>query len=177
MNHSLIEASLPPGTRVIRNSGTVRFDNPERELAWARQYSLGYEHQVGSTIGLSVDYIRTEQRNQYILMELNPGVRNSGLATGTVTRTNPLVGSGRRMGRAACMTLNNDGWINYNTIQVSGTKRYANRWQGRLSYAYSRGEGNTPRWPGGSGGRRRNSSMICGSTTKSARPTSIGRTF
>ncbi len=27
---------------------------------------------------------------------------------------------------------------------MSGTKRYSNGWQGRLSYAYSRGRGNTP---------------------------------
>jgi hypothetical protein len=142
VNHNLIDAQFPPGTRV-RNSGTVRFDNPDRKNAYARQYSLGYERQLGSTIGLGVDFIRSEQRNQYILKDLNPGVRNSGLATGQVTRTNPLVGS---VGEwvAAVQTLVNEGWINYNTIQVSGTKRFSNGWQARLSYAFSRGKGNTP---------------------------------
>jgi hypothetical protein len=38
----------------------------------------------------------------------------------------------------------NEGWIDYHTVQVSGTKRYSNGWQGRLSYAWSRGRGNTP---------------------------------
>ena len=142
INHDLIDSRFPPGTRV-RNSGTVRFDNPDRKNAYARQYSLGYERQLGSTMGLSVDFIRSEQRNQYILKELNPGVRNSDLATGTVTRTNPLVGS---VGEwvASVNTLVNDGSITYNTVQVSGTKRYGNNWQARLSYAYSRGRGNTP---------------------------------
>ena len=142
INHDLIDSRFPPGTRV-RNSGTVRFDNPDRKNAYARQYSLGYERQLGSTMGLSVDFIRSEQRNQYILKELNPGVRNSDLATGIVTRTNPLVGS---VGEwvASVNTLVNDGSITYNTVQVSGTKRYGNNWQARLSYAYSRGRGNTP---------------------------------
>jgi hypothetical protein len=142
LDHALIDAAFPPGSR-IRNGGTVRFDNPDRKLAWSRQYSLGYERQIGTTMGLSIDYIRSEQRNQYMLKELNPGVRNSGLATGQVTRTNPLVGA---VGDwvASVTTLVNEGWIDYNTLQVSGTKRYASNWQGRLSYAWSRGRGNTP---------------------------------
>jgi hypothetical protein len=142
VDHSAIDAVFPPGTR-IRNGGTVRFDNPDRQLAWSRQYSIGYERQIGAAIGLSVDFIRSEQRNQYVLKELNPGVRNSGLATGTVTRTNPLVGSVGEWA-ASVVTLVNDGFIDYNTIQVSGTKRVSNGWSGRLSYAFSRGEGNTP---------------------------------
>ena len=142
VDHALIDRLFPPGTRV-RNTGTVRFDNPDRKNSYARQYSLGYERQFGSTFGLSLDFIRSEQRNQYILKELNPGVRDTPVATGRVTRTNPLVGTvGEWL--ASVTTVTNDGWINYNTIQVSGTKRYANRWQARLSYAYSKGEGNTP---------------------------------
>jgi hypothetical protein len=141
VNHALIDALYPPGARV-RNGGTVRFDNPDRQNAYARQYSLGYERQVGPTASISVDFIRSEQRAQYILMELNPGVRDSSLATGRVTRTNPLVGEVGDWA-ASVLTLVNEGWINYNTVQVSGTKRLSNGWQGRLSYAYSRGRGNT----------------------------------
>jgi hypothetical protein len=140
VNHAAIDALFPPGTR-IRNTGTVRFDNPERELAWARQYSLGYERQIGTTMGLSVDYIRSEQRNQYVLKDLNPATRANTLATGAITRLTPLVGA---VGEFAARvdTLVNEGWINYDTLQVSGTKRYGNNWQARLSYAFSRGRGN-----------------------------------
>ncbi|MGH9383770.1 MAG: hypothetical protein ACRD2N_05740, partial [Vicinamibacterales bacterium] len=142
VNHAAIDALFPPGTR-IRNGGTVRFDSPSRELAWARQYSIGYERQFGSTIGLSVDFIRSEQRNQYVLKELNPGVRSTNLATGTVTRTNPLVGSVGEWA-ASVVTLVNDGYVDYNSLQISGSKRISNGWSGRLSYAFSRGRGNTP---------------------------------
>jgi hypothetical protein len=141
VDHNSIDALFPPGAR-IRNGGTVRFDNPDRQNAYARQYSLGYERQVGQTASISVDFIRSEQRAQYILKELNPGVRDTGLATGRVTRTNPLIGT---IGdwAASVVTLVNEGWINYNTVQVSGTKRLSRGWQGRVSYAFSRGRGNT----------------------------------
>jgi hypothetical protein len=143
VNHAVIDALFPPGTRV-RNGGTVRFDNPDRELAWSRQYSIGYERQIGSSIGLSVDYIRSEQRNQYVLKELNPLVRSTPVvATGVLSRTNPLVGTVGEWA-ASVQTLVNEGWIDYDTLQVSGTKRLSNNWSGRLSYAWSRGEGNTP---------------------------------
>jgi hypothetical protein len=116
----------------------VRFDNPDRKNAYARQYSLGYERQVGSNMGLSVDFIRSEQRNQYVAMELNPLVRETPALTSTPRRINPLVGSVGDWA-ASVITLVNDGWANYNSIQVSGTKRYGDNWQARISYAFSRG--------------------------------------
>jgi hypothetical protein len=142
VDHAAIDALYPPGSRQ-RNAGTVRFDNPDRRLAYSRQYSLGYERQIGSFIGLSVDYIRSEQRAQYVLKELNPLLRSTPLvATGTLSRTNPLIG---QVGdwAASVTTLVNEGYINYNTFQVSGTKRLSNGWMARLSYAFSRGRGNT----------------------------------
>jgi hypothetical protein len=64
------------------------------------------------------------------------------VATSTLRRTNPLVGAVGDWA-ASVTTLVNEGYINYNTLQVSGTKRFAQGWQGRLSYAFSRGRGNT----------------------------------
>ncbi len=92
VNHAAIDALYPPGTR-IRNGGTVRFDNPDRKNAWSRQYSLGYERQIATNVGLGIDFIRSEQRNQYILKELNPLLRASTIVAGaTPTRTTPLIG-------------------------------------------------------------------------------------
>jgi hypothetical protein len=142
VNRALLNAQFPAGTRV-RNGGTVRFDNPDRINAYSRTYSIGYERQVGSMMGLSVDFIRSEQRNQYVLMELNPLVRNGTLATNPVSRTNPLVGTVGEWA-ASVQTIEPVGEINYNSIQVSGTKRYGNNWQARVSYAYSHGRGNVP---------------------------------
>lgn len=142
VDHAAIDAQFPPGT-LQRNVGTVRFDNPDRRLAYSRQYSIGYERQLGANFGVSIDYIRSEQRAQYILKDLNPGVRDSTSATSTLRRVNPLVGS---VGEFAARvdTIVNEGWIDYDTVQVSATKRLSGGVSGRISYAYSRGEGNTP---------------------------------
>ncbi len=142
VNRAALDTRYPPGT-LTKNGGTVRFDNPDRKNAFARQYSLGYERQLTSTAAIGVDFIRSEQRGQYILQELNPGVRDTTLATSQLRRLNPLVGSVGDWS-ARVITPINEGWINYHTIQVSATKRYANNWQGRLSYAFSRGRGNVP---------------------------------
>jgi hypothetical protein len=142
VNRALLNAQFPAGTRV-RNGGTVRFDNPDRQNAYSLTYSIGYERQIGSTMGVSVDYIRSEQKKQYVLKELNPLVRQGTLATNPSTRTNPLVGTVGEWA-ASVQTLENVGEITYNSVQVSATKRYTNRWQARVSYAYSRGRGNVP---------------------------------
>jgi hypothetical protein len=143
VNHTAIDAQFPPGSR-IRNTGTVRFDNPDREVAWARQYSIGYERQLGSYLAVTVDYIRSEQRNQYALIDLNPPTRSAPtVAGGSVTRTNPLppLQPGEFVGPVN--TITNDGWIDYNTIQVSASKRLSRGFSARVSYAYSQGKGNT----------------------------------
>jgi len=142
VNRALLNAEFPAGTRV-RNGGTVRFDNPDRVNMYARTYSLGYERQLGSALGLSVDVIRSEQRNQYVLKELNPLLRSGTLATNANTRTNPLVGAVGEWA-ASVVTIEPVGEIHYSSIQFSGTKRHGNNWQARVSYAYSRGRGNVP---------------------------------
>jgi hypothetical protein len=142
VNRTLLNAEFPPGTRV-RNGGAVRFDNPDRINMYSRTYSIGYERQVSSTMGVSVDFIRSEQRNQYVLMDLNPTLRLGTLASNQSVRINPLVGTVGEWA-AAVQTIEPVGSIDYNSLQFSGTKRYANGWQARISYAYSRGRGNVP---------------------------------
>jgi hypothetical protein len=141
VDRAALDARFPPGARQ-RNTAAVTFDNPDRQVAWSRQYSIGYERQLGPQLAVSVDYIRSEQRAQYLQKDLNPGIRNSPIATGQVTRTNPLVGAVGEFA-ARVNTLVNEGWIDYNTIQVSGTKRLSHGLSARVSYAYSRGRGNT----------------------------------
>jgi hypothetical protein len=140
VNHAAVDALFPPGT-LNRNVGTVRFDNPDRRNAFSRQYSIGYERQIGATLGTSIDFIRSEQRDQYVLLDLNPGLRDTTVATSTLRRRYPIVGEvGEFVGRVD--TLVNAGEITYNTIQVAVTKRLSAGFNGRLSYAYSRGRGN-----------------------------------
>jgi hypothetical protein len=141
VNHAAIDALYPPGT-LQRNTGTVNFDNPDRAVAWSRQYSIGYERQLTASTAVSFDYIRSEQRDQYMSMDLNPPLRSTPLATGSITRTNPIVGSvGEFAGRVN--NIVNAGWIDYDTFQVAVTQRPTRGLTGRVSYAFSNGRGNT----------------------------------
>jgi hypothetical protein len=141
VDHAAIDALFPPGS-TQRNLGVVTFDNPDRRVPFARHYSVGYQTQVGETMALTVDVVRSESRDQYLVQDLNPGVRNSDLATGSVTRTNPLVGA---VGEFATRvnTMINGGEIDYTSLQLSGTKRFSAGYSARVSYAFSKGTGNT----------------------------------
>jgi hypothetical protein len=148
VDHETIDALYPPGSQV-RNGGTVLFDNPDRRNAWARQYSLGYERQLGATVGISVDYIRSEQRDQYVHMELNPLLRASTVvAEATPRRITPLVGTVGEWA-ASVQTITNEGYVDYDSVQISATKRQSNGWTARVSYAFSRARGNTATGQGG----------------------------
>jgi hypothetical protein len=99
---------------------------------------------LGGTIAVSVDFIRSEQRKQYMMFDLNPPVRSTGLATGSLSRTNtdPSIGAvGDYVARVE--TFRNVGWIDYNSLQLSIEKRLSQGARMRVSYAYSRGRGNT----------------------------------
>lgn len=141
VDHALISQLYPAGT-LLRNTGTVRLDHPDRKNAWSRQYSVGYETQLGDTFAVSVDLVRSEQRDQYMTMDLNPAVRSTGLATGSISRTNPLTGT---VGQFAARvdSIVNVGSIDYDSLQFAGTKRYDSGFSARLSYALSRGRGTT----------------------------------
>lgn len=142
VNHGVFDGRFPPGT-LNRNIGTVRFDNPDRRNAFSRQYSLGYERQIGQSLGIGIDFIRSEQRAQYVLKDLNPGLRDTTTATSTLRRNTPLVGApGEFIARVD--TIVNEGYVNYNTVQVALTQRQRAGFSGRASYAFSRGRGNVP---------------------------------
>ena len=141
VNRAALEAMFPPGT-LARNVGTVRFDNPDRTVPWSRQYSIGYSTQLGSTLAVGVDYIRSEQRKQFVLFDLNPALRATNLATGAVTRTNPLVGAVNEFA-SRVDTLVNEGSVDYDSLQFSGTKRFSQGYTARVSYAYSKARGDT----------------------------------
>jgi hypothetical protein len=143
VNRDLINARYPPGS-VQRNTSTVTYDNPDRKVPFARQYSLGFERQLGNALSASVDFIRSEQRLQYMMVDLNPPLRSNGLATGGITRTNtdPSIGQvGEFVNRVE--TFLNVGWVDYNSLQLSVEKRMSRGNRLRVSYAFSRGRGNT----------------------------------
>lgn len=135
VNRTLINSLFPPGT-LQKNSGDVFFDNPDRKLPYARQYSIGYERAVRKDMSVSVDYIRSEQRELFMRRNLNPPLRT------TTSRTAPLVRPDPNFVQNV-WEIGNYGFINYDALQFEVNKRYSLGFALRGSYTYSKGRGNT----------------------------------
>lgn len=112
------------------------FDNPDRHLPYARQYTIGYQRQLGRDAAFSVDYIRSEQREQYLRKNLNPGLRVSTSRTATIVRVDPNFVTN-------VWEVGNYGWIDYQALQLELEKRLSRGFSLRGSYTYASGRGNT----------------------------------
>ena len=89
VNRALLSTSLyPPGSRV-KNTGTVTLDNPDRVIPHTDQITVGYERQLWTTISVSADYVHARAREQFMLQDLNPGLRATTSRTATLVRINP----------------------------------------------------------------------------------------
>jgi hypothetical protein len=134
VNRTLLNQLFPPGT-LRRNSGDVFLDNPDRRLAFSRQYSLGYERQLASDLSLRLDLIRAENRDQLLRRNLNPPTRTSTARTAGVRRPNPEFVQN-------VWEPVNVGEYNYDSVQVMVNRRFRRGYSARLSYALSRTRGN-----------------------------------
>jgi hypothetical protein len=135
VNRALLNQLYPPGS-TTRNTGSVRFDSPDRHLPYAHQASVGFEKQLPRSIAVSADYVHANHRDLYMLQDLNPGVRATTARTAAVTRIEPI-----SRFNSSVLELVNLGWFDYNGLQTSVQKRFTNNYQFRLSYTYSRGRG------------------------------------
>jgi len=135
VNRALLSQQYPAGS-TTKNTGTVRFDNPDRHLPYAHQASIGLEKQLAGSIAVSADYVHASHRDLYMLQELNPGIRSTTARTSPVTRIFPT-----SQFNASVLELTNVGWFDYNGLQTSVQKRFSNHYQVRMSYTYARGRG------------------------------------
>jgi len=134
VNRALLNREYPAGT-LLKNTGTVRFDSPDRTVPFTQQGSVGYERQFGASMAASVDYIHNNLKELYLYRELNPGTRASTARTAAVTRRDPnFVGS--------VTEITNLGWSNSDSLQFSLVKRYSRGYQYRAAYTLSRAKGN-----------------------------------
>lgn len=135
VDRALLARDFPPGT-VQANRGDVFLDNPDRQNAYSRQYSVGYERQLVADIALGVDYVRAENRDQIMRRNLNPPTRTSTARTAPVVRPNPAFAQN-------VWEPINVGWYNYNSLQVQLNKRHRRGYSYRVSYTLARTHGNT----------------------------------
>src|SRR5262249_37285180 len=135
VNRALLNTLFPPGA-TQKNTGTVRFDSPDRHLPYAHQASIGFEKSLAGSIAVSADYVHASHRDLYMLQEMNPGIRSSPARTAPVTRVLPT-----SQFAASVLQLVNAGSFSDHRPQTSVQKRYSKGYQVRLSYTYSKAHG------------------------------------
>jgi hypothetical protein len=150
-----INSIYPPGA-VRRNTGTVTWDDPNRVQPKFHQISAGYEREVVRNLAVSADYVRMMGRDQFLNPNLNIGTRVNTSRTGRIDFLDPygILNASLRPGEdpyvAVVRLISNQGYSNYDALNVSVEKRYSHSWnlRGAYSLGYSRGvtltQTNTP---------------------------------
>ncbi len=135
VNRTLLAQLYPPGSRV-KNTGTVFFDSPDRRLPFTHQVTAGFEHQIGSYISVSADYLHAFGRDQFMSYDMNAGLRATTSRTATIVRPNPnFVGQ--------VLQRVNVGNTDYDALMMQIEKRFAQHYSARVSYTLSYSRGNT----------------------------------
>ena len=140
VNWALIDAEYPQGT-IARNGGTVYFGDPDRESAYTDQVTIGYERQIGTQMSASLDYVHTEKRNDYIVVNYNPRQRENTSRTGKAVRVDAF-GVLDDVFRSNVMVRENLGSSTYDGLNVMVERRMTDFWSARIAYALGHARGN-----------------------------------
>lgn len=152
-----IDARYPPGTQA-RNTGTVTWDDPDRQQPYFHQMSVGYEREWFRGTSVSVDYVRMLGRSMFLNPNLNipTGLNTVRDSTARIFEDpfgilNPSLAPGEAPYVAVVrLRTTKYGYSNYDALNISVEKRYARNWslRGAYSLSYSRGvtagQENTP---------------------------------
>ncbi len=135
VNFALLNQLYPQG-KLVRNTGEVFLDTPNRVQPHTQQTSVGYQRQIGSHMSASADYVHTKASDLWELINLNPGVRVNTTASGTIQRIDPTFVTN-------VWQRANVGSYDYDALNVVLEKRDSNNWSGRVSYTLANSRGNT----------------------------------
>ena len=142
VNRALLDQLYPPGS-VLRNTGVVIYDTPDRVQPYAHQMTVGYVRELASSLALHVDYVRIMNRDMFLSRNLLPMVRADTTRTGAITRVDAfgLFGADAVNYKQQVWAFENTGESDYDALNLQLEKRYANRWSGRVSYSLSKSRG------------------------------------
>lgn len=144
VNRTLLE-QLYPGGALTRNTATVQYDNPNREMASSIQVSLGYSRQFGTKMFWGVDYVHNEGKG-WLGYDLDPGLRVNTTRTGAIVRQD-LLGLASQLGIPAFVNsvisrYELDGRTRYDGLSVQLERRFSGFWGARASYTLGHARGN-----------------------------------
>jgi outer membrane receptor protein involved in Fe transport len=159
VDRALIRSLVGAGTLLPNPSPFV--DNNERVMPYVRSYTAGIQQQLTSTMALTADYIHQDGVDQFVQVNLNPGVRASTVFTaaiqnrpfntlgelvkGSFIPVNTSLFSNLAFDPLAVSTVStriNRGRTDYDALQLSLDKRLSQGFQFKVSYTLSKGTGN-----------------------------------
>jgi hypothetical protein len=139
INRTLLNQLFPPGA-LVRNQGVVIFDSPNRQQPYAHQATVGYSRELARNIAVAADYVHAANRDMFLARNLNPMVRANTTASGAITRVDAFGVLGDAY-QERVWVMENTGFNDYDALNLSFEKRYANSWSGRVSYSLSKSRG------------------------------------
>jgi hypothetical protein len=135
VDRALLATRFPTGS-TLRNGGTIVLDSPDRTVPYTDQFTVGFERELMRNFSFSADYVHAEGREQFMSLEVNPGVRVDTSRTGRVERTDSRF-------PASALQRVNTGEIKYDAVQLQAERRWANNYRFRVSYTWADSRGNT----------------------------------
>ncbi len=175
VNRALLDQLYPPGS-LLRNTGVVIYDTPDRRQPYAHQMTVGYVRELNSSLAIHADYVRIMNRDMFLSRNLLPQVRADTTRTGAITRVDAygLFGADAVNYKQQVWAFENTGEADYDALNLQLERRYANRWSGRVWYSCRSRAARPPIRPTAT---PISSSPICTSTTNAmGRRWSIGAT-
>lgn len=157
---AILNSLYPPGS-TVRNTGTVSWDDPDRQQPYFHQVSVGYEREVFRGVSASVDYVRMNGRDMFFNPNLNIALGLNDVRGGPRQNPGPdpfgVLGPSLAPGEAPYtpnttvrLITTEYGYSDYDALNISVEKRYSHNYSVRFAYSlgHSRGitagQGDTP---------------------------------
>jgi hypothetical protein len=157
---AILAALYPPGS-TVRNTGTITWDDPDRQQPFFHQVSAGYEREIFRGVSVSTDYIHMAGKDMFFNPNLNIALGTNDVRGGPRQTPGPdpfgILARSLAPGEAAYaadatvrLLTTKYGWSDYDALDISVEKRYSNNFslRGAYSLSYSRGitagQGDTP---------------------------------
>ena len=120
----------------------IAFDG-SMKTPYTDQYSIGLDRQVARNMAVSASYVHKIQKNQTVTLTTNAqyGTQQVASPAGGTLTVFPLISNAND--RIFLTTDDSAYHTNYDALLFSLTRRYANSWQGNVSYTYSKFRGLT----------------------------------
>ena len=135
INRDYLNANFPT-SGVVKNTGNVAVDNPDRKVSRSDQVSLGYEQQLAGGLTGRADYVHVWGRDLLMIIDRNKGTRATTSPTATLVRPDPNFLN-------QVNQFVNTGETDYDALLIEVNKRIGRSFAARVSYTLAYARGNT----------------------------------